>query len=112
MVLQRLKYKSPNDKLLKDSRAVYENLLLKVNEMEKTFKAHPQLFNQNQDVADLRTKLIDATKEAKHYYEQAQEGFEHVVDMDIDAYNEALDMIAELKRNIESGVYNEHDEYR
>lgn len=112
MVLQRLKYKSPNDKLLKDARLVYETLLVKASEMEKTFKAHPQLFNQNQDVADLRTKLIDATKEAKHYYEQAQEGFEHVVDMDIEAYNEALDMIAELKRKIESGVYNEHDEYR
>lgn len=112
MVLQRLKYKSPNDKLLKDARAVYESIMLKRNEMEKTFQAHPQLFNQNQDVADLRTKLIDATKEAKQYYEQAQNGFEHVVDMDIEAYNEALELVAKLKRDIESGAYNEHDEYR
>lgn len=112
MVLQRLKYKSPNAKLLKDAKEVYETLMLKRNEMEKTFQAHPQLFNQNQDVADLRTKLIDATKEAQYYYEQAQEGFEHVVDMDIEAYNEALELVAILKRNIESGAYNEHDEYR
>lgn len=112
MVLQRLKYKSPNERLLKDARTVYESLMAKRNEMEKTFQAHPQLFNQNQDVADLRTKLIDATKEAQHYYEEAQNGFEHHVDMDIEAYNEALEMIAILKRNIENGVYNEHDEYR
>ena len=112
MVLQRLKYKSPNERLLKDARTVYESLMVKRNEMEKTFQAHPQLFNQNQDVADLRTKLIDATKEAQHYYEEAQNGFEHHVDMDIEAYNEALEMIARLKRNIENGVYNEHDEYR
>lgn len=112
MVLQRLKYKSPNDKLLKDAIAVYETLLVKHKEMEDTFKVHPQLFNQNQDVADLRTKLIDATKEAKQYYEQAQEGFEHVVDMDIEAYNEALELVARLKRDIENGTYNEYDEYR
>lgn len=112
MVLQRLKYKSPNEKLLKDSKEVYETLLFKYDEMEKTFKVHPQLFNQNQDVSDLRTKLIDATKEAKHYYEEAQNGFEHYVDMDIEAYNEALELVARLKRNIESGAYNEHDEYR
>ena len=32
--------------------------------------------------------------------------------MDIEAYNEALELVARLKQNFESGAYNEHDEYR